>query len=197
MAGTGAPAFAAQKAKATPAPRAELLGKEAMQKLEKQGEASEQNQILAALVGDWDYDLNFWSKKGAPAQMSTGYTTNKMIFNNRFLSLETSVPLNIGGQNIPYNAIGYLGYDRIKKAFTSVWLDDNHTSMTTGTGQYDKKNNALEQKGKLMFPLLDKERPYRSEIAFTSSDTYKVTIYLTGSAGQEYKAVEIDFRRKN
>lgn len=188
--------FAAEKTEPSPYARIEILDHAAMEKLAKRGAASEQSHILASLIGEWNYDLRFWAKKGAEPQLSTGSIANEMIFNHRFLFSETNVILNIGGQNIHYKGKGFIGYDTIKNVFQLVWLDSIHTGMTIGTGTYDEKRNVLEEKGHFTNPLLDGEREYRSEIQFTSSESYKITIYLTDSTGQEYKAIEIEFRRK-
>ncbi|MCB1784522.1 MAG: DUF1579 family protein [Alphaproteobacteria bacterium] len=175
----------------------EMLDEATVKKLHKDGAASERNFVLMPMLGRWEFDLKFWSQKDASPQLSTGYVVNTMILDNRFMSSEMNVILNIGGQNIPYEGQGYIGFDTVKKTFTSVWLDTTSTGIRSGTGKYDEKTNILEEKGRFTFPLLEGERVYRSELDLTGSETFKMTIYIADKAGKEYKAIEIDFHRKS
>jgi len=194
--GAGVPnGYAGEKAAAR-APRIEMLDDATMTKMRKLGMADEQNRILASIVGAWDFDLHFWSKEDSDPQFSTGTAANEMIFDNRFLSSKMLVILNIGGETIPYEGWSLEGYDTIRKAYTSVLIDKMHTGITTGAGQYNEKTKTLEQKGSFTHPLIDRESRYRSELEFTSDDTYKRTVYITGKDGREFKALEIDFRRQ-
>lgn len=182
--------------KAAAFPPLERMDTAAMEKLAKLGVAHEQNRILASLIGTWDFDLKYRSGKDAEPQLSTGTVTNEMVLGNRFLSSKMIVVLNIGGENIPFEGWGFEGYDTASKAYTSVMLDKLHTGITTGAGQYDEKARTLEQKGSFTHPLRDKEGKYRSVLEFTSDDTYKRTVFITGKDGKEFKLLEIDFRKQ-
>jgi hypothetical protein len=178
------------------APRVGMLDDATMGKLSKLGAPSEQHHILSALIGAWDYDLKYWEKKDSEPQLSTGTIVNEMILGGRFLSGKTNVILNIGGQNIHYEGWSILGYDTIKKAYTSVLVDTMRTGMITGAAQYNEKLKTLEEKGHFTHPLMDKERAYRSELQFTSDDTHKRTVFITDKSGKEFKVLEIEFRRR-
>ena len=187
------PGYAAKKAGNVP--HIELLSKATMQKLIEKGSPSEQHQILASLSGIWDYDLKYWSKKGSEPQLSNGTVDNKMVLGDRFLSSKINIILNIGGQSIPYEGWLFLGYDTIKKAYTSILIDTMHTGITEGEGQYNRKTKTLVEKGMFTHPLMDKEHTYRSEIQFTNSNTYKETVFIKDSGGKEFKVLELDFHR--
>jgi hypothetical protein len=174
----------------------ELLDEAAMQRLGGRGTSSTQHEILPALVGDWSFDLKYWSKKDAEPQLSMGTVKNEMVLGDRFLSSKASVMLNIGGQNIPYEGLYLLGYDTIKKSYTSVLADTMHTGITTGLGQYNEKLKTLDGKGSFTNPLMDKEHAYRSELQVEGSDTYKLTFFIPDIAGKEFKVLELSFRRK-
>lgn len=177
-------------------PRIEMLGDDTMKELLQYGEPTEQLQMLTSLVGEWDCDVKYWANKDADPQFSTGSVVNEMILGERFLSSKISVILNIGGQVIPYEGWGVLGYDTTKKTYTSVWLDTLGTGTTVGTGKYNEKNSALEEKGRFTFPLLKNEREYRSKLEFPNDGTYKKSIFIPDSAGKEFKVLELEFRKK-
>lgn len=182
--------------KAAPTPQIEMLDDATIEKLAPLGELSEHHQLLAPLAGTWYYEMRYWSKEGAEPQISTGTATNKIILGGKYLLSKTSLILNAGGQNIPYEGLGMLGYDTNKKAFTSVWADSMHTGIITGSGHYDEKLNAIEEKGMFKNPLDAKERPYRSILQFADNGTYKRTFYTVGKSGKEFKIVEVTFERR-
>ena len=177
-------------------PHISLLNKSTMEDLTRFGAPSEQHRILSSLIGNWDYDLKYWQKKDAEPQISSGSASNEMVMGGRFLSSKANASLNIGGQAIPYEAWHLLGYDTIKKSYTSILIDTMHTGITTSVGQYNEKLKRLEEKGTFTHPLLDKERTYRSELTLEGSDAYKQTIFIFDNVGKEYKVVELSFRRK-
>lgn len=189
-------AQAQEKTEARKPPEVRILENAVIDKLAKSAEPAEQQQLLAGLEGKWYYDLKYWDKEGAEPQTSSGMMVNQMVLGGLFLQSETTLLLNIGGQNISYAGRGMLGYDAAKKAYTSVWADNMNTGIITGTGTYDEKLNAIEEKGVFMNPLIGKERAYRSVLQLSDDGTYKRTLFIAGDSGKEFKAIEITFERR-
>lgn len=187
--------YAEEKLKAAPM-RVEMLDDAVMEKLEKAAESSQQHQLLSTLEGTWYYEVLYWAKEGADPQTSSGTFRNEMILNGRFLHGKTSLILNVGGQNIPYEGWGMLGYDAAEKAFTSVWADSMHTGIITGSGQYNEKLKTIEEKGFFTHPLIAGKLAYRSDLQFIDDQTYKRTFFITGKSGKEFKVLEINFEKR-
>lgn len=192
--------FAAVDARAedqnTGLPQIEALDTPTLEKLSKEGEASLQHDILARMAGTWSFDLKFTAKKDAAPQTSSGTAVNEMILGGRFLSGKMTTILNIGGQNLAYEGVSLIGYDKTKKAYTTVLADTLRSGVTAGSGQYDEKLKTLTLKGRFAFPLAEKERAYRAEITVVSSDAYRQTVFAADAAGKEYKVLEIEFRKQ-
>lgn len=187
--------YAEEKTSTTP--QIEMLSDAVMDKLEKASETPEQSQLLLPLAGSWYYELKYWTKAGAEPQVSTGIATNEMILGGRYLQTKTNLILNIGGQNIPYEGWGILGYDVAKKSYTSVWADTMHTGTITGSGKYNEKLKTIEQKGFFTHPLVAKEQAYRSDLQFTDDGAHKRTFFMTGTSGKEFKVMEITFEKRS
>lgn len=147
-------------------------------------------------MGTWYYDLKYWAKEGAAPQVSSGTMINEIALGERFLSSKTALILNIGGQNIPYEAVGFLGYDTAKKAYISVWLDTMRTGVMTGEGQYNEEKRTITEKGSFRHPLIEKEQAYRSEVQFIDDNTHKRTIFLIGRSKADFKVIEMEFQRR-
>lgn len=175
----------------------ELLDKATMDKLAQLQEAPEQNRILAPLIGEWHYDLNYWATEDSEPQLSSGVIVNEMLFNNRFLLSKASAILNIGGENIGHQSWSILGYDPAKELFTSTLIDTLHKGMISGTAQYNAERKTLEEEGSFIHPLTGKEMAYRAELEFTSDDTHKRTIFIADDKGKEFKKIfELNFRKQ-
>jgi len=177
------------------APQIKLLEDVTLKKLTKAEEPAEQHRMLSTLSGTWHYNLQYWTDENAEAQTSSGLMTNEMVLGEKFLSSKTVLIINAGGQNIPYEGWGLLGYDAAKKVFTSVWADRGQVGMITATGKYNAETKTIEEKGSFTHPLLEKEQTYRSELQFTENDTYKRTIFIVGASGKEFKVLEAAFSR--
>lgn len=173
----------------------EMLDIKQLEKARKAAEPAEQQSILAALGGKWLFDLNFYSKKGADAQLSNGRVENEMILGGRFLSSKMDLILNVGGESLSYQGLNVIGYDNIKKVYTSTLIDNMRTGIANGEGKYDEKNKTLEIKGRLNHPLFDKERAYRTIIQFFDDNKYTQTIFMADKSGGEFKLIEIEYHR--
>lgn len=182
-----------QKPRATP--QIKLLDDVTVEKLTKAQEPAEQHRMLSALSGTWYYNLQYWTDENAEAQASSGLMTNEMVLGGRFLSSKTVLILNVGGQNIPYEGWGLLGYDTAKKVFTSVWADRGQVGMITATGKYNAETKTIEEKGSFTHPLIEKERDYRSVFEFTDENKHKRTVFISDASGKEFKALEAVFSK--
>jgi hypothetical protein len=176
----------------------QLLDESTVKKMMDGGMPSEaiHIKILGQLAGDWYYKAAVWAVPGAEPRWAMGKVTNQMVMDNRFLSSADFGSLSIGGQLLMIKTQGFLGYDNVKKSFTSVWFDTVTTGMATGTGTYDKKDNAIKETGQFTNPLTGREERFRSELQFTDADDYKRTIFVVGKSGKETKLMEFDYSKR-
>ncbi len=174
----------------------EMLDDVTIAKLLPSGDLSDQQQLLTSLAGTWYYELKYWAKEGGEPQISSGTAKNESILGGKYLISKSSLILNIGGQNIPYESWEMLGYDVNKKAFTSVRADSMHDGFVTGSGLYNERLNAIQEKGIFKSPLDAKERSYRSVLYFTNEGAYKKEYFIIKELKREFKAVEINFERR-
>lgn len=177
-------------------PRVEKLDDTSVKKLRQLAEPTAQHQMLSSLAGTWNYIAAFKPSEDADPQTSAGAMTNEMVVGGRFLSSKTSLILNVGEQNIPYEGWGLLGYDSANGVFTSVWADTMHSNVIEGAGKYNEKQKTIEEKGRFTLPLSGKEQAYRAELQWEGDDAYRRTIYITGASGREFKLVDIEFKRR-
>ncbi|MDD9901018.1 MAG: DUF1579 family protein [Alphaproteobacteria bacterium] len=152
--------------------------------------------VLAPLIGEWEYSAAFWSTPDADPAYASGTATNEMIMGDRFLSSKILGSLNIAGHNVPITRTDTIGYDNMKKSFTSVQIDSISTEMVVGHGQYDAEQNTLNETGTFTDHLTGKEKKFRATLAFIDTDKYKRTVFSTDEAGKEMKLMEFEYTRK-
>lgn len=173
----------------------EMIDKATMDQLAAQMEPSQPHHLLSELAGAWDYELLYRAKRDAKPQVSTGRVEYELVLGDKFLFGENLAHLNIGGESIPYKSWTILGYDTHKNAYTSVLLDAMRSDISTGTGQYNEKLDVLEETGSFTHPLTGEEKAYRSELKFSGGGTHTQSIFIDDGAGEEFKVLEIEFRR--
>lgn len=181
------PAFAntaADKSATTPDPKME-----AWQKFMTPGE---DHKILKDLSGKWKYTSKMWQAPGTEAMESKGTANAKLIMGGRFV--ETEFKGKAMGQ--PFTGRGTLGFNNAKKVYESTWIDTMSTGiMMASGGTYDAATKTLTEKGMMMDPMDNKEKPYRAETKFVSKNSYTFTMYDTGPDGKEFKSMEIVYTR--
>jgi Protein of unknown function (DUF1579) len=169
---------------------------EALKQMTERGAANEHHEILAQIIGEWDYTASVWPKADAEPEESTGTVTNQMVLEGRYLTSHYTGILRIDNHFVPFEAQSFVGYDTQKKGYDTVWMDNLGTGMMTGTGSYDEKSKTLSDKGEHSFPISGKRQSYRAALEFTDSETHKKTIYAVDKSGKEHKVMEFVFTRK-
>lgn len=152
--------------------------------------------LLANLVGEWDYSVTVWDTSGAEPQQSTGTSMNAMILDGRFISLKSSGILNVGGHYMPFESEGLMGYDNLRKVFSSVWIDTLNPGMMTGSGSFDKETKVIKESGNFTSAASKASRTYRSELHLSDAKIYKRIIFSIDESGKEFKIMEFVYRKK-
>jgi len=97
---------------------------------------------LDELVGVWSTQTSVWTGDGDPV-VSTGTSTIRWILGGRFLMEETSGSLL--GQ--AHEALGILGYDKVKQLYVGFWIDSMSTGMYTSAGRLLEDGHTLRLNG--------------------------------------------------
>ena len=168
--------------------------KEAMMKaMQELGSPSQGHKALEPFVGTWTYTAQWWMAPDAPPESMTGSATNSLIYGGRFLQQEFRGEAQ--GQPL-FEGLGFTGYDNIRKAYQSVWLDNMATGMTVGAGSFDAATKALTDQGDFSCPLTgESHRQFRSVWTVVDQDHNTYESYMRTPEGQEFKSMEIRYTR--
>lgn len=152
----------------------------------------DQHKKLAELVGNWNYKLKMWMEPGAQPQEHTGKSRAKLVMNGRFLQEDVSAMM---GKH-KFQGMSLTGYDNLKEAYQSIWLDNMGTGMMISQGSME--GDILKSKGSMSCPMTkEKERTFRTEMKVDGKDSHTYKMFAKDSGGKEYMMMEIVYSRAN
>ncbi len=169
----------------------EKMKAEAMAKWQAYATPGEGHEVLAQLVGDWDYTLKYWSSAGAPPEESTGENEIEWILGKRFLEMD--VEGTSMGQ--PFKGMGIIGYDNAKKQYISTWMDTMGTGMMSATGTYDASSKTMTETGTFNDPMSG-EQTFKGVTHFVDKDNFTYNMYINSPSGEEVLVMEIKYSRE-
>jgi hypothetical protein len=129
-----------------------------------------EHEKLHALVGKWTLTL-----EGAKG---TGTAEFKKVLGGRFVMEEVKLPLG----PVTMEWIGLYGYDKAKKKYTAVWVDNMDTSTESGEGDGD--GPVLTLKGNHFDPRTGKPEPFAWRIT-RDGDKLKIEMLGNDRTGKE------------
>jgi len=163
----------------------------AMAALSAYATPSVHHKALAARVGTWDASITFWATPDAEADESTGNSDFTMIMEGRYLMENFTSPSPMG----VFSGMGLTGYDNMKQRYVSVWID----SMSTGVMVAESSKisaKKVEYRGEAPDPVSGTIIEVRTVENRIDEDTYRFETWIPDSDGNEFKNMEILYKRK-
>lgn len=175
-------------------PAADPAKQAAMEAMQKLGAPGEAHKALEPLAGTWTYVGQWWMSPEAPPESMTGTAVNTFIFGGRFLKQDF---LGEAEGHPPFEGLGLIGYDNLRKEYQSIWLDNMVTGMMTSTGQFDATTQTLADQGTFSCPMtMETHRLVRSEWKIADQDHNTYTSYMRTPEGKEFKSMELRYTRQ-
>jgi len=161
-----------------------------MEAMMKAGAPGDMHKKLDAFAGSWNVKSTFWMMPGADPASMDGTAENHWIMGGRYLEQR----FNGNWMGMPFEGIGYTGYDNVKKQYWSTWMDNSTTSMMTSTGTMDGKTFSFT--GSMSDPMTGKDSRADSKITITDADHHTMEMWGPGPDGKMFKMMEITYSRK-
>lgn len=169
----------------------EKMKAEYMAKWEAYATPGEGHKVMEQLVGNWVYDLKYWSAPNTPPEESKGTNDVKWILGNRFLEMD----VNGTAMGQPFQGMGIMGYDNAKKEYVNTWIDNMGTGMMNASGTYDAETKTMTEEGTFTDPMTGNQK-FKSVTKFISPDSFSYEMYTYGPDGSEFRNMEIIYTRK-
>ena len=185
---------AEQQAAATPPPPPlpPPSPEQMMELMKKAATPGPEHKRLAPLVGTFKTESKFWMDPSKPPQIEKGSAKNEWVFGKRFVKQAYTGKFN--GQ--PFQGMGYIGFDNVKKAYVSTWMDSMGTGVMVSEGTFDSANRALEMSSTFSCPLTGGERNARFVTRIINDNEYVDEMFDKGPDGKEFKMMEIHYKKQ-
>jgi hypothetical protein len=162
----------------------------AMEAMIKAGTPGAPHKALEPFVGSWTIKSTFWPAPGVPPVQSEGSAESKWVMGGRYV--EERFKGDVFG--MPFEGLGYTGYDNVKKQYWSTWMDSMSTSMMLSTGTNDGKAWAFQ--GTMADPLTGKDSHVRVKLTVHDADHHTMEMSGPGPDGKDFKMMEMAYTRK-
>jgi len=146
---------------------------------------------LDHMVGTWDVTVKSWMAPGAPPMESTGTAENTWVLGKRWV--QESFHGSFMG--MPFEGIGYTGYDNVKQQYVGTWMDNMSTAVMMSSGK-SGSGNTYEFTSSMDDPMTGKPSPVNEKVTFTDADHHSLEMWGAGPDGKMFKMMEIAYSRK-
>ena len=146
---------------------------------------------LDGMVGTWDVTVKSWMAPGQPPAESTGTAVNQWVLGNRWMEEKFTGSF----MGMPFQGIGYTGYDNIKKQYVGTWMDNMSTAVMVSSGK-GGSGNTYEFTSSMDDPMTGKPAMITEKVTFTDADHHTMEMWGPGPDGKVYKSMEISYSRK-
>ena len=162
---------------------------EAMMKAMMPGEPHKK---LDGMAGTWDTKITMWMMPGMDPTSSTGTSENKWIMGGRYLEQRFTGSF----MGMPFEGIGYTGYDNIKKQYFGTWMDNMSTGVMMSTGAMGGDGKTWNFTATMPDPMTGKDSTVEEKIVVVDADHHTMEMWGPAPDGRNYKMMEIAYSRK-
>lgn len=163
---------------------------EMMKKAMAAGAPGAAHKAIEPLVGEWNVEVKTWMAPDAPPTVTKGSAKASWILDKRFIQEEFKGEFM--GQ--PFNGLSLLGYDNMKKKYSSLWLDSMHTAMFVTEGEASEGGKVIKLEGSFHCPMTDSVRSMKQVTRIESADKHIFEMYDPDQGDR--KTMEITYTRK-
>lgn len=149
----------------------------------------EHHAMLARAVGSWSAKTSFNMEPGAPPMEGEGTMTCEWVLGGRFVKSEMHMDDMMG---MPFDGLGYSGYDNLKKEFVGTWMDTFGTGIMMMTGTHTGEQATMV--GTVMTPAGEATMKIVSD--WQDDDHFTDTFYDLMPDGSWQKSGHVAYTRK-
>ena len=177
-------AFAADK------PKMSAEEKAAMEAMEKAATPGEPHKKLASMVGTWNATVKMWNAPDAEPAVSKGVSTSTWVLGGRFVQEKFTGSF----MGMPFNGMGYTGYDNVTKQYIGSWMDTFSTGMMVSTGKAEGDTYSFTSK--MPDPVSGQMVDTTTKVTVVGKDKHVMEMWAPGPDGKQFRMMEITYTRK-
>ncbi len=152
---------------------------------------NDNHKAMESMVGTFDVTVKSWMSPGAPVMESTGTSVNTWVLGGRYVQMAFKGSF----MNMPFEGIGFTGYDNMKKKYTSYWIDNMSTWGMVTSGKWDAATKSMTFEGTSPDPMTGKDTKVKEKVTVTDRDHHLMEMWGSGPNGKMFKMMEIAYTR--
>ncbi|MBU0508644.1 DUF1579 domain-containing protein [bacterium] len=152
-----------------------------------------EHQLLGKMVGEWTCTGKSWMGPDQPPMEGTpGTAKSEFVFGGRFLKSDYSGDI----MGMPFQGVGYLGYDNFRQQYWMTWFDNMTTALFTAYGAASADGTELTLMGKSDDPMTgEKDKDTKYYYKFVDENTMIFEVWDM-TQGKTYKGMEMTYTKK-
>jgi hypothetical protein len=165
----------------------------------------EPHKQMAKSAGTWDTTTRMWmGGPGMPPIELKGSAERKLVLGGRFLlaTFNSKMPdfasMGAGGppKFIDSQGMGLFGYDNARNLYVGCWANDMGTQLLTFRGGASPDGKTITMYGEMDEPGIDVYGRFVKYVTQLIDDDTELFSVYDLHAGEDYKVVEITYKRK-
>ena len=150
-----------------------------------------QHRLMNYCIGEWQATWKHWFAPGQEAPPEQGICVNEWVLGGRFI--KTTFRGTFMG--MPYEGVGYTGFDKVTGKFVSTWMDNMSTSIMYEMGSYDPDKKLFTYTSEMQQPT-GVIAQQTTTVQIINDNQHVMTFYqkLPGME-QPKKVMEVTFNR--
>jgi hypothetical protein len=129
----------------------------------------------------------------APPMESRGTAEMTMILGGRYLRQAYKGEM----MGMPYEGVGYTGYDNVQKKYVSTWFDNMGTGIMLSTGSDSGRPGVVTFTGSWWDPMTGKETTVEQVLTHVDASHMTFEMFGNGPDGKKMKFMEIHYTKKS
>jgi len=167
-----------------------------MANMKKNGTPGMHHDHLKPLVGNWTCDGKCKMAPEQPWQPMKSTATSKWVLGNRFVATEVKGEAFMPGEP-PFEGMGWLGYDNLKKKYVMSWIDNMGTMIMNGEGTCDNSGKTITIMSNFVCPAMEKETHMKMVYKIQGNDKYSLEFWGPDpKTGKEFMSMEMNYTKK-
>lgn len=174
-------------------PQEEMDWMAMMGQWQEMNQLGEEHERLKKMAGTWDVQSKMWFAPGMDPVVAQGEAEIKLILGGRYAQQNYECPM----MGMPYNGMGFEGYDTVKKKYVSIWMDSMGTGIFYSEGTADETGKVFTYIGKMDDPFTgEKDKPMKSIGREINDDKVVFEMYESRPGVGEFKSMELTYTRQ-
>jgi len=143
---------------------------------------------LEPMVGTFHARTTFTMGRGAEPSVSEGTSENRWVLGGRYLE-QSYRGMSMG---MPFEGIGYTGYDNVRKRYVGIWMDTFGTGLMDSVGVGKPSERSIEFEASAHEPS-GKRIVFLCKITIQDRDHHSYEMWTKGP--NRYRSMLVEYTR--